>query len=238
MNEARLQSECLHDARLAPLAASAQPVWLWSMDATRVLWANATGAAIFGAPSSTAISSRTFDAGQPAAARIAELAATLPVDDQAQLHRLRGFGAGIEDALACTCSRIALADGTLAILVIGTERANPELPFNERLQRLLAECDEPLAAFSPDGSLLDATPAAHAHLDGATTLAALGVTALAREGLLSGHSEGATATGSVAFDRIGPVPILIATFAPPRVTEQPETLAFPHQILAARSFSH
>jgi PAS domain S-box-containing protein len=231
MSEATLQSACLHDARLAPLAVSAQPVWLWSMDATRVLWTNATGAAIFGEPSCTAVTLRRFDAGELSAEQILQLAATLPADGQAQLHRLRDFGAGIDGALACTCARIALADGTLGVLVIATEHAGPELPFNKRLQRLLAGCDEALAAFSPDGNLLDATPAAQAHLAGATTLAALGVTALAREGLLSGHSEGATAAGSVAFDRIGPMPILIATFAPPRVTEQPETLAFPIESL-------
>ena len=37
------------DPRLAALAISASPAWLWSADATRILWANAAGSALFGA---------------------------------------------------------------------------------------------------------------------------------------------------------------------------------------------
>ncbi len=64
--------QCLRDGRLAPIATSALPAWLWSADASRILWANPTAAAIFGAASSAAISTRKFDTGQPAAAQIAQ----------------------------------------------------------------------------------------------------------------------------------------------------------------------
>src|SRR4051794_9749808 len=102
----------LDDQRLAPLAVSALPAWLWSLDPTRILWANPTGAAIFGTSTSAAVSARVFDGGQPAAAQIVELAARLPDDGSPRIEHLRGFGGGVESALACECSRIVLADQT------------------------------------------------------------------------------------------------------------------------------
>ena len=39
----------LRDPRLAATATSPWPAWLWSADASRMLWANAAGAALFGA---------------------------------------------------------------------------------------------------------------------------------------------------------------------------------------------
>ena len=77
-------------------------------------------------PPRRSIAARKFDAGQPAAAQIAQLAATLPADGPPQSVRLRGFGAGIGRALTCQCSRIVLADGSEAILVAATERAGPD----------------------------------------------------------------------------------------------------------------
>jgi len=43
------QLSLLRDGRLAPLATSALPAWLWRPDGTRIVWANATGVAVFGA---------------------------------------------------------------------------------------------------------------------------------------------------------------------------------------------
>lgn len=111
MSQSGFQLALLRDERLAPTATSALPAWLWSADASRILWANPTGAAIFGAASSAAISTRKFDTGQPASAQIAQLADTLPPDGSPRLERLRGFGAGIGRALRCACSRIALPGG-------------------------------------------------------------------------------------------------------------------------------
>ena len=147
----------LRDERIAPLAVSALPAWLWNIDASRILWANPTGAAIFGAATSSAIRARKFDAGQPASAQIADLADKLPKDGSPLTVQLRGFGAGVGRALACRCSRITLADGSLAILVAAHERAGPDLPIDQRVSRLLAGCDQPVAAFSVDGRLIHAT---------------------------------------------------------------------------------
>jgi hypothetical protein len=49
MNNADFQLRGVGDARLAVHATSNQPVWLWSRDGTRVLWANPVGARLFGA---------------------------------------------------------------------------------------------------------------------------------------------------------------------------------------------
>ena len=37
------------EAQVADHATSAAPAWLWSADGSQILWANAVGAAIFGA---------------------------------------------------------------------------------------------------------------------------------------------------------------------------------------------
>ena len=150
----------LSDPRLAPYATGDIPVWLWSADATRILWGNPAAAAIFNAASSTALTGHTIDPKGSAALQIARLAGTLPHGAAPRLERLRGFGGRMGGALMCTCSRISLADRTPAILVVATEKAGPRLPLKEQAQRLLAGCDAPVALFSSDGSLLHATPAA------------------------------------------------------------------------------
>ena len=223
MSEPAFPLPCLRDERLAPIATSALPAWLWSAEANRILWANPTGAAIFGAATSAAISTRKFDAGQPAAAQIAQLAATLPPDGSPRLERLRGFGAGVGRALACACSRITLADDTAAVLVVAAERAGPELALSERVRRLLAGCETPVAVFAPDGKLIHATPAAAARLDGATSLAALGAEALAADAVQTGHAEAEIAQGPIAADRIGSeaATVLIATFPQRRPADEP-----------------
>ena len=55
MNETEFQFACLKDERLAAHALSPMPAWLWSTDATRVLWANPVAAAIFDAASPSAL---------------------------------------------------------------------------------------------------------------------------------------------------------------------------------------
>src|SRR5262249_49346794 len=131
---------------------------------------------------------------------------------QPRLARLHGFGAGIGRALTCACSRIALSDDTAGILVVAVERAGPDLPFGERVARLLAGGSEPIAAFAGDGTFMAATESAHAYLDGASSLAALGAQALA----------------AAALDRIGSdaATVLIASFAGPHVTSG-ESVAVP-----------
>src|SRR6476620_651440 len=89
----------LRDPRLAALATSALPAWLWSTDATRIVWANPIGAAMLGASTSGAIGDRAFDPAHLAVAESARLATTLTPGAPPRLERLRGFGAGVGRAL-------------------------------------------------------------------------------------------------------------------------------------------
>jgi PAS domain S-box-containing protein len=218
----------LRDSRLAPLATAALPAWLWSADASHIVWANAVGAAVFGATTVAAIQSRRFDAREPAATQIARIAATLATGAEPRLARLRGFGTGIGRALTCACSRIALSAEPAGILVVAVERAGPDLPLGERVGRLLAGGSEPIAAFAVDGTLMAATESARAHLDGASSIAALGAQAFAAAALADGRAAGQSASGPLALDRIGSdaATVLIASFGAPHVTSA-ESVAAP-----------
>jgi signal transduction histidine kinase len=189
-------------AQLADLATGATPAWLWSADGSQILWANAVGAAIFGAANTSQAVGRRISLHHRAAGEIVRLAASLPPSGQARLERLRGFGASFGGALTCVCSRVALAEGA-AVLVAATERAGPQLPLSERIGRLFAGRDSMLAAFTADGILLYATEAARTRLAGASTLPALGIAEMAAKALSAGSASGTTTFGPVTVDRLG-----------------------------------
>jgi PAS domain S-box-containing protein len=168
----------LRDPRLAVLATGVWPVWLWSVDGSRILWANAVGAAAFGAANVAGLGQRRFKASDTVAAQVIRLGATLPSRAQERLERLRGFGADFGRALTCVCSRIVLDDGRAAVLIVAVEPAGPTLTLAERVRRLFAGSQDAIAAFSADCTLVYANPQAVARLGGATTLAALGLAGL------------------------------------------------------------
>jgi PAS domain S-box-containing protein len=201
-------------AQLADHATSASPAWLWSTDGSRILWANAVGAAIFGAANTGECATCRFDAKHPAAAEIIRLGATLPSMGQARLERLRGFGASFGRALTCVCSRLALADGPAAVLVVATEPAGPSLTLRERVSRLFPDRGRMLAVFAPDGTPLYATAAAQTRLAGIPTLSALGIAAIAAEALETGSASAATRHGPVTVERLGSdaAAVLVVTF--------------------------
>jgi signal transduction histidine kinase/PAS domain-containing protein len=172
----------LRDPRLAATATSPWPAWLWSADASRVLWANAAGAALFGAGDTRECVQRRFDSNNPAAAQIVRLAATLPSAGPPRLERLRGFGLGFGRALTCACSRLVVTDGKAAVLIAATEPAGPALSLAERVRRLFGD-DEPLAVFAADGVLVHMTEAARAQLGGTNSLSALGIQTAASKAL-------------------------------------------------------
>ena len=198
--------------RLADYATSASPAWLWSTDGARILWANAVGAAIFGAPDTAACAQRRFDPKDPIAAQIARIAPSLPASEQARLERLRGFGAGFGRLLTCACSRAA-ADNIPAVLILATEPAGLSLTLQERVRRLFADSAQPLAAFAPEGALLYGTEAALAQFEGATTLSELGIEASGAEALGAGTAQ----SGPVAIERLGrdASAVLVVTWASP-----------------------
>ncbi len=203
MNGPEFQFACLSDQRLAAHALSPTPVWLWSTDATRVLWANPVAAAIFDATSPGALAALRFEAEHAAAAQVARLAGTLPQGGAPRLERLRGFGAGYGTRLVCLCSRIVLADNSSAVLVVATERAGNDLALPDRAQRLLADIDRPAAVFTADGELIEAMPAARERFGDKRDLVALGAEQLAREASLNGRADGDIAAWPATVLRLG-----------------------------------
>ncbi len=189
----------LRDPRLAAPATSPWPAWLWSTDASRMLWANAAGAALFGAVDTRECVQRRFDVNNPAAAQIVRLAATLPSAGPPRLERLRGFGLGFGRALTCACSRLVVTDGKAAVLIAATEPAGPALSLAERIRRLFGD-DEPLAVFAADGALVHRTEAARAQLGGANSLSALGIQAAAAKALDVGNATALLQLGQKALE--------------------------------------
>jgi PAS domain S-box-containing protein len=115
-----------------------------------------------------------------------------------------------------------LTDNTPAILVVALERAGPDLPLGERVARLLAGGQEPIAVFTVDGQLIAATESAHAHLRGATSLAGIGAVALIGDALATGHAVGCSSS-PISLDRIGggAATVLIAQFDPSAAATAP-----------------
>jgi signal transduction histidine kinase len=190
-------------AQLVDHATSASPAWLWSADGSRILWANAVGAVIFGAANTAELTNQRFEAKQPAAGEIVRLAGTLPSTGQARLERLRGFGASFGRTLTCVCSRFSLPDASPAVLVIAYEPAGRALALDERVKRLFSDQAKAQAAFAPDGALLAATLAAEQRFPGVPTLSALGLAAAASQALAAGDADATTNHGPVNLRRLG-----------------------------------
>ena len=196
------QFACLSDPRLAAHALSPTPVWLWSADATRILWANPTAAAIFDAESPGALAAIALGSKHPAVTEIARLSGTLPQTGAPRLERLRGFGASSGGPMICLCSHFLLRDNTSAVLVRASF-VGLDLALSERARRLLADADRPAAIFSGIGELIDCTPAARERLGAARNLLALGADKLMKEASIIGYAEGEIDAGHVILHRLG-----------------------------------
>ena len=114
-------------AQLADLATGAAPAWLWSADGSQMLWANAVGAAIFGAAHAHDGRRAADRIRHPAAGEIVRLAATLPPTGQPRLERLRGFAA-VSAAPSHACARASRWRRGRHPRC-GTEPAGPPLPL-------------------------------------------------------------------------------------------------------------
>jgi len=203
MTDSDQRFKYLRDPRLAVHALSPAPVWLWNINADRVLWANPTGAAVFEAFSPAGLVARPFDPRHAAASQIARLSGTLPQGGAPRLERLRGFGARIGGTLICLCSRIVLTDNRAAVLVVATERVGKDLALHDRARRLLDDLEQPSAIFSADGELIVAQPAARKGFGKKQDLVALGAGKLAREASLNGVAEGDIEAGRVSLIKLG-----------------------------------
>ena len=197
------QLAILLDPRLAAQALAPAPVWLWSPDADRILWANPAGAAIFDAASPGEAALLRFDARHSASVQIARLSGTLPHGGAPRLERLRGFGASIGATLVCLCSRVVLADGSSAILIASAERARKAIALPDRATRLLRDFGPAAAIFTADGEIIAAQPAAIERMGNQRDLVALGAEKLARDASLNDIAEGEIQAGHITMIKLG-----------------------------------
>jgi PAS domain S-box-containing protein len=203
MTDPKPQLAILRDTRLAAHALAPAPVWLWSPDADRILWANPAGAAIFDAPSPREVALLRFNANHSESVQVARLSGTLPPGGTPRLERLRGFGATIGATLVCLCSRVALADNSAAILIVSAERTGKTLALPDRATRLLRDLGPAAAIFTSDGEIIAAQPAAVERMGNGRDLVALGAEKLAREASLNDMAEGEIKAGHITVIKLG-----------------------------------
>lgn len=105
MTNSDFQLRGVGDPRLSVHATSPLPTWLWSLDGSRVLWANAVGAKFFGAANAAALARKTFGPADGHRRQVAQLARRLSASGAVRLERLRGFGAALGTLMTCGCAR-------------------------------------------------------------------------------------------------------------------------------------
>jgi PAS domain S-box-containing protein len=218
MNAADQVLTLSRDPRFAPYAVSALAAWLWTPDASRVLWANATGAALLGADTPAALAEQTFGPDSPVAAEIARLAPSLA--GWPRQEKLRAIAA----TFTGNCSRVSLPEGGYGILIISTDPAKPALPLAERVERLFAPGSDAVAVFNADGVLLYAT----GELGSDTTLATLGADALKTQAIASGNATGPSEIGALTLTRLGSgLSMVLVASIPEGVVEAPASAVAP-----------
>jgi PAS domain S-box-containing protein len=202
MNNAEFQLRGVGDPRLAVHATSSLPAWLWSVDGTRILWANPVGASLFGAVNGAALAQKNFGPADAHRRQVAQLAGRLPSSGAIRLERLRGFGAALRMLVTCACARLDFADGSHGILVAAAEPVGRAMPLVERLQRLVAGIDTPIAAFARDGMFVAASDAARTLL-GFRDLAEAGLEEARSSALKCGRVETSIGIGHAVLQRVG-----------------------------------
>ncbi|MGJ5176596.1 PAS domain-containing sensor histidine kinase [Bradyrhizobium oligotrophicum] len=203
MTPADLELQALSDPRLAVHAAGSLPAWLWSADGSRVLWANAMGARVFGAANGTALCGKTFGPADSHRRQIAQLARRLPETGALRLERLRGFGASLGTLATCGCARIDFADGTRAVLITSTDNSSGRgFPLTERLKRLVDNSEHALIAFTQDGQFAGISTAGR-RLFGMCDLSEPGFAAARSAALADGVAEVTFGAERAALYRIG-----------------------------------
>ncbi len=192
----------LGDERLAIYAASHLPAWLWAVDGSRLLWANAAGARLFSIDRLGDVGNRTFDAADPHRRQVMQAARRLRADGQARLERLRGFGAPLGRLATCACSRLTLSNGTDAVLMVGMDAGGRAPPLRDRLKKLADDSETALAVFDAEGVFVGASEAARPLL-GFRDLSEAGLTDARNEALRSGRAEISAGGGHLVLQRVG-----------------------------------
>ncbi|MET4218722.1 PAS domain S-box-containing protein [Bradyrhizobium sp. LB14.3] len=202
MTSSDFQLRGVGDPRLAVHATSPLPAWLWSIDGTRVLWANPVGAKLFGAANATALADKTFGPADSHRRQVVRLAGRLPPNGAIRLERLRGFGARLGTLMTCACARLDFADGGRAVLVTAMDPGLHTMPLVERLLRLVDNAKVPMAAFAPDGLFVGASETARPLL-GFRDLTDAGLDQARSDALRQGRAETPIGIGQMVLQRVG-----------------------------------
>lgn len=202
MTSSDFQLRGVGDPRLSVHATSPLPAWLWSLDGSRVLWANAVGAKFFGAANAAALAQKTFGPADGHRRQVAQLARRLSANGAVRLERLRGFGAALGTLMTCSCARLAFADGREAVLVTAMDATARTMPLVERLLRLVDGATVPMAAFAPDGLFIGASEAARP-LRGFRNLGEAGLEQARSDALARGRVELPIGIGKMVLQRVG-----------------------------------
>ena len=202
MNNAEFQLRGVGDPRLAVHATSALPAWLWSLDGTRILWANPVGAKLFGAANGAALAQKRIGPADARRRQVAQLAGRLPLNGAIRMERLRGFGSALGMLVTCGCARLEFADGNHGVLIAAAEPVGRAMPLVERLQLLVEGMEQPVAAFARDGMLAGASDAARPLL-GFRNLSEAGLDEARDNALRQGRIETAVGFGHMVLQRVG-----------------------------------
>ncbi|PZA13151.1 PAS domain-containing sensor histidine kinase [Rhodopseudomonas palustris] len=190
------------DPRLAAHATRMLPAWLWSIDGSRILWANPVAARLFGAANAAELAGRSFRPADPHRRQVAQLAAKLPPSGVTRLERLRGFGAALGGPVTCACTRLGFADGSAGILIAAAEMIGRPMPLIDRLRGLVEGVDGPIAAFASDGLFVGSSAAARTLL-GFRNLSEAGLDQARTDALRVGRAEIPIGFGHLVLQRVG-----------------------------------
>lgn len=202
MTSSDFQLRGVGDPRLAVHATSQLATWLWSIDGSRVLWANPVGARLFGAANGAALADKIFGPADGHRRQVARLARKLPPNGTVRLERLRGFGARLGALMTCACARLDFADGGHGVLITAMDPSARPMPLVERLHRLVEGAKMPMAAFAPDGLFVGASEAARPLL-GFRDLIEAGLDRARSDALREGRAATPIGIGQMVLRRVG-----------------------------------
>jgi PAS domain S-box-containing protein len=208
----------LTDPRIAALIAAPAPAML--IDASGELrFANLAGLALLGAPTLTEAAAAGAPALGPFADATERLIARLRAGGPPERERIEMPDGQALRSWRFDCFRIALADGSEAVLFAATETGDQSPNLAASAASLLDGEREPLVLFSAEGNRLHANPAASALIGPARTFSeiipgALGALASARS---EGEAEVSFGVLRVLLRRLatGASPTVLAAFFGP-----------------------
>ncbi|WP_153770768.1 ATP-binding protein [Labrenzia sp. CE80] len=141
---------------LAGLCEDPRAAWVWSADGSRILWANAAGAAFFSVQNVSGFSRLSGLTRSPARPHIARIA-TSGSTDRMSIDRLRFYRGLRVMLLTCQCRRLTLADGHDAALIVCGDKSvsTTDAPLPAFLA-LLADADHSSFVMEGDSVVLRA----------------------------------------------------------------------------------